>query len=150
MTIRWGIVGLGHWAIEAVAPAIIKAADTELVSVCRRIVESIKEFISEHDGIRAYDSLEKMLEDPELDVVYVCTPHGLHYLHTIQAAEAGKHVMCEKPMALTVADAEGMIEACKKNKVKLGVPRQRSYAPAHREARRYIQSGSAGEIHVDK
>jgi xylose dehydrogenase (NAD/NADP) len=116
MTLRWGIVGLGHWATEAIAPAITRAADTRLVAVFRRNVGLIKEFSEKYEGVRIYDSLDKMLQDREIDVVYICTPHGLHHLHTIQAAEAGKHVMCEKPMALTVADAELMIASCKKTK----------------------------------
>jgi len=91
-----------------------------------------------------------MLEDPELDVLYIATPHGLHAQQTILAAKAGKHVLCEKPMALTVPDCELMIQACDKNKVKLGIDFQNRYHPAHREAHRYIQSGMVGEINVAK
>lgn len=148
MTIRWGITGLGDWATEAVAPAIIRASNSKLVAVSDITMEVAERFRSKFNAEKAYDSLAKMLEDADLDAIYVCTPHGLHHLHTMQVAEAGKHVICEKPMALTVADAQRMIEICNKNKVKLGVPRQYAYHPAHVEARRYIQSGTAGEIFV--
>jgi len=150
MTIGWGIIGIGAHAERALAPALNRAANTKLVAVCSRSMERAQNFAAKHKAERAYDSLEKMLEDPDLDVLYVATPNGLHAQQTIQAAEAGKHVLCEKPMAITVADCEAMIEACNKNKVKLALDFQNRYHPAHVEARRYIQSGMIGEIYVAK
>jgi len=150
MTIGWGIVGTGTHASNVTAPALTSVTNTELVAVCDINMELAKECAAKNGVERTYDSLEKMLEDPELDVVYIATPHNLHAQQTIQAAEAGKHVLCEKPMALTVSDGEHMIEACDKNNVKLGVSFPERYHPAHIEARRYIQSGIVGEINVVK
>ena len=150
MTIGWGIIGIGKHAGRFIAPALEKAANTQLVAVCSRSMERAKNFATEHGVERAYDSLEKMLEDPELDVLYVATPNNLHTQHTIQAAQAGKHVLCEKPMALTEAECERMIEACHKNKVKLGIDFQNRYHPAHVVAHRLIKDGEIGEIVLAK
>ncbi|MFC1893717.1 Gfo/Idh/MocA family protein [Chloroflexota bacterium] len=148
MAIGWGIIGIGRYADNIIAPAISRATNTKFVAVCSRSMQRAQDFASKYAVEHAYDSLEKMLEDPELDVLYVVTPHSLHAQQTIQAAEAGKHVLCEKPMALTVADAELMIQACNRNKVKLGVCFNGRYHPAHMEAHRYIPSGIVGDISV--
>ncbi|MFC1917171.1 Gfo/Idh/MocA family protein [Chloroflexota bacterium] len=150
MTIGWGIIGIGDHANRMMAPALNRAADTRFISVCSRSLERAQSFAGKHGAKRAYDSLEKMLADPELDVLYIATPNNLHAQQTIQAAEAGKHILCEKPMALTVSDCEHMLQVCEKNKVKLAVCYQNRYHPAHMEARRYIQSGIIGDIKVAK
>lgn len=150
MVIGYGVIGIGYHADRFMGPALSKAANTKFIAVCSRSLERAKDFASRHGVERTYDSLEKMLQDPEVDVLYVATPNSLHVQHTIAAAEAGKHVLCEKPMALTEADCERMIEACNKNKVKLAVDFQNRYHPAHVEARRLVQDGKIGEIYVAK
>jgi 1,5-anhydro-D-fructose reductase (1,5-anhydro-D-mannitol-forming) len=148
MTIGWGVIGIGIHANRFVGPAINRAADTSFVSVCSRSLDRAKDFASKHGVKRCYDSYEKMLEDPEVDVIYIATPNNLHRQNTVQAARAGKHVLCEKPMALSEEDCNVMIEACEKNSVKLGVDFQNRYHPAHVEVRRLIQNGTIGEIKV--
>ncbi len=91
MTTGWGVLGTGIHASRSMGPAIGRAANTKLVAACDLTMELAKPFADKH-GAKAYDSYPKMLEDPELDVVYVATPHNLHVQHTIQAAEAGKNV----------------------------------------------------------
>jgi len=146
----WGIIGTGTHADSFIAPALHEAADTGLTAICDIEKERAEEFVSRHGVERAYDSLDKMLDDPELDVVWIATPNNLHARQTIQAAEAGKHILCEKPMALTVPDCEQMIEACNRNGVKLAIDFQNRFHPAHVEAHRLIQSGVVGDIHVVK
>jgi 1,5-anhydro-D-fructose reductase (1,5-anhydro-D-mannitol-forming) len=148
MTIGWGIIGIGKHVNRFMGPAIRDAADTKFVAVCSRSMERAKNFASAFGAARAYDSLAEMLKDPELDVLYVATPNHLHPENTIQAAKAGKHVLCEKPMALTEAECEKMIEACDKYKVKLGMDFQNRYHPAHIVVRRLIRDGEVGEIKV--
>ncbi len=148
MAIGWGMMGIGTHAELAMGPALNTAAGTKFAAVCSRSMDRAKAFALKHSAERVYDSYEKMLEDPELDVVYIATPNSLHSSQTIQAAEAGKHVLCEKPMALTVAEADLMVQTCERNKVKLGVCFQNRYHPVHLEARRYIHSGAAGPIDV--
>ncbi|MFH1031792.1 MAG: Gfo/Idh/MocA family oxidoreductase [Chloroflexota bacterium] len=150
MVIGYGVIGIGAHANRFMAPAITKAANTKLVAICSRSVERANKFAAEHNVERTYVSFEKMLKDTEIDVVYVATPNNLHAEHTIQAAKAGKHILCEKPMALTEADCERMIEACEKNRVKLAVDFQNRYHPAHIEAHRLIRDDKLGKIYVAK
>jgi UDP-N-acetyl-2-amino-2-deoxyglucuronate dehydrogenase len=89
---------------------------------------------------------EQLLSDPAVDVVCICTPSGQHAAQAIAAAEAGKHVLVEKPMALTIDDAEGMISACEKRGVKLGVVLQRRVEPLFQHIHQAIQSGDLGDL----
>ncbi len=146
MVLRWGIIGAGEIAGRSMGPALNRAANTRLAAVYSRSMDKAQAFAAKHKADKAYDSLEKMLADRELDVVYIATPNSLHASQTILAAQAGKHVLCDKPMALSVPDGERMIAACNKNNVKLGVVFQNRYHPAHFEARRHIQSGALGDI----
>lgn len=91
-----------------------------------------------------------MLLDPALDAVYVATPNGMHAEQSIAAASAGKHVLCDKPMALAAADCERMIRAAEDNKVRLGVAFRNRYHPAHVDTRRHVRAGVLGEIQYVK
>lgn len=148
MAIKWAIIGAGRYASNVTAPAIAGVADAQLVAVSDVSLERATELAATHNVEKVFDTLEPILEDPDIDIVYISTPHNLHAVHTREAAKAGKHVFCEKPMALTVPEAEQMIEDCEKNNVKLGVSFPERYHPAHIEARRYSQSGDAGNIEV--
>lgn len=148
--IRWGIIGTGIHAKNIVSPILGDASLSEFVAVCDIDKDKAQNFAASHGIERVYDSFDKILKDTKLDVLYIATPNSMHAQQTIQAAEAGKHVLCEKPMALNAADCELMIQSCKQNKVKLGVCFQNRYHPAHIEAHRYIQSGEVGEIKTAK
>lgn len=150
MTVKWGIIGLGDIAERSMVPALAMAADSELVAVLSRSIDKARAFAARHGVPRAYDSLTKMLADRELDAVYIATPNNLHAEQTIAAAHAGKHVLCEKPMALTVRDGERMIRACEDNKVKLGVAFRNRYHPAHVDTRGHVCAGALGEIQMAK
>ncbi len=146
MTIGWGIIGIGLHASRIMAPAITQAQGARLVAVCSRNSERAVAFAKEHRAERSYTSYEEMLQDPGVQAVYIATPNALHAEQTIQAARSGKHVLCEKPLALTVAKAENMVRVCREEGVKLGVALQNRYHPAHIEMRRVIASGEAGEL----
>ncbi|MBI2871895.1 MAG: Gfo/Idh/MocA family oxidoreductase [Chloroflexi bacterium] len=146
MAVGWGIIGAGNHANLIMAPAIKRAQSAPIVAVCSRDAARAEVFAREHGVARAYTSYEELLRDPEVSVVYVATPNALHAEQACQAAQAGKHVLCEKPMALTVADAEGMLRACESAGVKLGVTLQNRFHPAHQEMRRRIRQGEAGEL----
>ncbi|MFC2021613.1 Gfo/Idh/MocA family protein [Chloroflexota bacterium] len=150
MSIGWGIIGIGTHAGLRMAPALRRAADTQRVAVCSRSLERANDFASKYGFMRAYDNLPEMLKDSQLDVLYVATPNSLHAEHTMQAAEAGKHVLCEKPMAITENDCQQMIASCEKNNVKLCMCFQNRYHPAHVEAHRLIQAGEIGKIYAAK
>ena len=146
MALGWGVIGTGNHATHRMVPAITRARGARLVAVCSRSPERAEAFAREHGASRSYASYEELLRDPEVRVVYIATPNALHAEQTLQAAQAGKHVLCEKPMALTVAEAEGMVQACRQAGVKLGVTLQNRFHPAHQEMRRRIHQGQAGEL----
>jgi glucose-fructose oxidoreductase len=146
MVVTWAILGLGEVAERSVGPGLALAKGSALRSVCSRNADTARSFAARFGARGAYGSLEEMLADPELDAVYIATPNDLHAAQTILAANAGKHVLCEKPMATFVADAERMIAACAANNVKLGVVFQHRYHPAHFRARETVAAGALGEI----
>lgn len=141
--VRYGIVGCGHIAKKHVA-AIQAVEGATLVAVCDTNEERLKEFAT--DEVKGYLSLEEMLKDDAIDVVSICTPSGLHPALTIQVAEAKKHVVVEKPMALTLEDADRMIEACEKNGVKMAVVHPNRFRPAVLELKRQLEVGAFGKI----
>ncbi|MCY7395959.1 MAG: Gfo/Idh/MocA family oxidoreductase [Nocardioides sp.] len=110
--IRWGILATGRIA-HAFATDLALVPDAELVAVGSRSITSAQRFVeahrAEHPGAAVYGSYAELVADPTVDVVYVASPHSLHLEHTRLALEAGKHVLCEKPVTLTAADAEEMV-----------------------------------------
>ena len=121
MTVSWGILGAGKIAESQMAPAIAAAPGHELVAVMRRELDAAQQFADRHGAQRAYDNAEELLNDSQIDAVYVATPPHLHARQTVLAAQAGKHVLCEKPMALTTGEARQMIEACRASGVTLTI-----------------------------
>ena len=97
-------------------------------------------------GAKAYDSIEKLCADPNVEAVWISTPNRFHAPHTIMAAEHGKHVVVEKPMAISLAEAEKMIETAEKHKVKLLCGHTQSYGPHIRTMRKIIESGELGRL----
>jgi 1,5-anhydro-D-fructose reductase (1,5-anhydro-D-mannitol-forming) len=148
LTLKYGIIGSGNFADDIVAPALKHAAGTALAGIYDIDPEKARSFASKHDVGFIAASLEALLESADIEAVYIAIPHKYHAKVAIQAAQAGKHIICEKPMALNVSDAEKMIKAAEKNKVKLGICYNSRYHPAHVEARRLIQTGAAGEIRL--
>lgn len=140
--VRYGIVGCGHIAKKHVS-AIQADPSAVLVAVCDTNEERLKEFAV--DGVIGYTDLAEMLKS-DIDVVSICTPSGLHPALTIQAAEAKKHVVVEKPMALTLEDADRMIDACEKNGVKMAVVHPNRFRPAIVELRKQIENEKFGTI----
>jgi predicted dehydrogenase len=143
---RWGIIGPGEIAGRSAAPGLAKARGSELYSTCGRNIATAQAFSDKWHAAKAFDSLDEFLSDPSLDAVYIATPNNMHAEQTIRAAQAKKHVLCEKPMATTVEDAQRMIEACKANDVKLGVVFQNRYHAAHVRTREVVASSTLGEI----
>ncbi|MFQ5878890.1 MAG: Gfo/Idh/MocA family protein [Dehalococcoidia bacterium] len=146
MAVRWAIYGIGLHAERRMAPALRRVKNTELAAVCSRDRGRAKAFADRFQAAQAYDSYDVLLADPNIDVVYLATPNNLHRQHTEKAAAAGKHVLCEKPMALTEEDCQAMIEACRRAGVKLGTAYQNRNHPAHIEARRLVLAGEVGDI----
>lgn len=142
--VRWGLIGCGDISRKRVAPALRDSPLCELVAVSRARAELAESFAREFGARRWCSDWQDFLMDYEIDAIYVATPVHLHAEQTIAAAERGKHVLCEKPMALNVAECDQMIAACRANDVKLGVAYYRHFYPAVRRVKELIDSDELG------
>ncbi len=118
-TLRWGILSTAKIATEKVIPGIARGERCEVVAIGSRDEARARAAADRHGIPRVHGSYEALLADPEVDAVYVPLPNHLHAEWTLAAARAGKHVLCEKPLALTAAEAERMIEGCEAAGVRL-------------------------------
>jgi 1,5-anhydro-D-fructose reductase (1,5-anhydro-D-mannitol-forming) len=146
MAIGWALVSTGRHADTCLAPAIGLAEDTYLVAVYSREQQHAEAFAAKHGAQVVYTSLEALLADSRVDVVCIASPNFLHAPYTTLAARAGKHVLVEKPMAVSVAEAWDMVQTCQAHGVKLGVGFHLRHHPGHQEARRLIQEGVLGTM----
>jgi 1,5-anhydro-D-fructose reductase (1,5-anhydro-D-mannitol-forming) len=140
----WGLVGCGDIAAKRVAAALRDTAGSALVAVARARAELAEAFAREHRARRAHASWRDLVRDPEVDAVYVATPVRLHPEQAVAAAEAGKHVLCEKPMALDVAGCTRILDACRAHGVRLGVAYYRHHYPIVARLRAILASGEVG------
>ncbi|HOQ30032.1 MAG TPA: Gfo/Idh/MocA family oxidoreductase [Armatimonadota bacterium] len=146
-------IGFGLFGAGLVAPFHAKAlqasSKTKLVAVAARNAEKREKFASEF-GCKGYATLEEMLADPEIQVVNILTPNDAHYEPVLQCARAGKHVLVEKPPAVTLRETDGMIAACREAGVKLGVVLQCRVRKPIQAMRAAIAEGRFGRIyHAD-
>lgn len=142
--IGWGLIGCGDISRKRVAPALRDTAGCELVAVSRGRAELAADFAREFGARRWYSNWRELLTDAAVDAVYIATPVDLHAEQAIAAAEAGRHILCEKPMALTTAQCDRMIDACQANGVKLGIAYYRHFYPVIRRMKELIASGEIG------
>ena len=143
MTRRWAFIGTGRVSRQ-MADAVGRAEGAQLHGVLSRRPETAAAFARDHGATATYASLEALLADPEVDVVYVASPNGLHREHVVAAAGAGKHVLCEKPMANDPGDCLAMITACTRAGVRLGIGFQYRQHPAHRTVRELVARAELG------
>ena len=146
MTVRWALLGPGRHAGRSVVPQLKQAADTELAAVVSRDRARGEAFARTHGVPKVYTSIEEALRDRDIDAIYDATPDGLHVPHAIAAAEAGKHALMEKPLAMSVAEAAKAIAASKRHRTKLGVVFNQRHEAVHQEARRMVLDGAIGEV----
>ena len=143
--INVAIIGTGNIAKHHYA-GYARDSRARVVAVCDLIEDKAKAFAAEHGILKVYADAEKLCADDEVQAVSVCTPHPQHAPVTIAAAQAGKHVICEKPMAVTTADADRMIAACEVGGVKLAVIYQRRWWAAAQRLRRAIDEDRLGRL----
>ena len=127
--LKWGLIGCGDISQNRVAPALRDLENCNLVAVNRKNVALAESFAKQFGAKKWYKEWQDLIADDEIEAVYIATPVNLHMEQTIAAAEAGKHVLCEKPMALNTKQCKKMIHACKTNDVKLGVAYYRHFYP---------------------
>jgi len=146
MTIRWGIIGCGDVARKRVAGAIQADARSELAAACRRDQEQLTQFVTDFHVAHGTTSASEIIASPDIDAVYIATPVSLHRDQTIEAAAAGKHVLVEKPMAMTTAECDDMIAACKEHNVRLGVAYYRPFYPVVQRMQELVEAGDIGNV----
>src|SRR2546425_10006046 len=148
--IKAAIVGLGWWGKTLVESVQGSSPDRQFVAgVARHQTDELKAFAAAQQ-LTLYDAYEKVLADPTVDAVVLATPHSLHTTQVIAAAKAKKHVFCEKPFALTKADAEAAVAATTAATVTLGLGYNRRFHPEMTTLRNQIRSGELGTVlHVE-
>lgn len=144
--IRWGLIGCGDIAAKRVAPALRDQPDSELVAVCRARAELAEPFARRFGARKWYADWPDLVADAEVDAVYVATPVHMHAPQTILAAEHGKHVLCEKPMALNPEECDRMIAAARAHRTKLGIAYYRHMYPLVLRLREIAEAGEIGKI----
>lgn len=147
-TIGWGIISSARIGLNSVIPAIQASSNGRVVAIGTRHPESIRVRAEELNIARVHGSYEAVLTDPEVRAIYNPLPNAMHAEWTIRAAEAGKHVLCEKPLALTAAEAERMILACRTAGVWLMEAFMYRFHPQHARARQWIEEGAIGPIRL--
>lgn len=143
--LRWGLIGAGDIVRRRVAPALIDAPSCDIVAVSRGRPELAAAFAADIGARRWYSRWQELVADPDVECVYVATPVNVHAEQTIAAAEAGKHVLCEKPMAMTTAECDRMIAACRAHHVRLGIAYYRHFYPVIRRVKAILESGEIGQ-----
>ncbi|WP_042202449.1 Gfo/Idh/MocA family protein [Paenibacillus camerounensis] len=144
--LRWGILGCAQIATGSVMPAIQESQSGVIEAVASRGLEKSSRVAAEFGISKAYGSYEELLADPGIDAVYIPLPNHLHREWVIRAAEAGKHVLCEKPIALSSAEAEEMVAACRKAGVHLAEAYMYRHHPRIAQLREIIARGDIGEL----
>ena len=147
--INAAIVGLGWWGRTLVESAQGSDLIRFVAGATRTVSPEVKAFADTHK-LRLAESFEALLTDSDVQAVVLCTPHSMHSRQVIAAAQAGKHVFCEKPFALTKSDAEAAVNAIRKAGVALGLGYNRRFHPEMNKLRDRIRSGALGTVmHVE-
>jgi len=147
--LRFGIIGCGRIAprhAQAITD-IPQHLNIHLAAACDIIESRVQHYTKTHGG-KPYTDYHQLLVDPNIDVVTICVPSGLHTQIGIDAARAGKHVLVEKPIALTLEDADALIDACEDNRVTRSVVLQNRFNPPMRDLRQLIDSGKLGRLYL--
>lgn len=146
--VRWGVISPADIGVQKVIPAIQQAANCRVAAIASRNRERAHA-VADHLGIpRAYGSYEEIIEADDIDAVYIPLPNHLHLEWTVAAARAGKHVLCEKPLALTSADAQTMVDTCVGAGVKFMEAFMYRLHPTWIEVRALVAAGEIGELRV--
>ncbi|OKH54512.1 glucose-fructose oxidoreductase [Calothrix sp. HK-06] len=146
----WAIVGLGKFATEQIIPSFAECKSSKLVAFVSGDKAKAEKYALSYGvnpkNIYNYQNYDSIRNNPEIDVIYIILPNGLHAEYTIRGLQAGKHLMCEKPMANTVQECQAMIDAAKKATRKLMIAYRAQYEPFNLAAIKYARSGQLGKL----
>jgi glucose-fructose oxidoreductase len=144
------LVGLGYYSTDLLAPALKLTTKCELKGIVTGTPAKAEKWKQQHNlpdkNIYNYQDFDKIANNPEIDIIYIVLPPSMHAEYSIRAAKAGKHVWCEKPMAVSVAECQQMIDAAKANKVKLSIGYRMHHEPNTQEIMRYARQLPFGKI----
>ncbi len=144
--LKVGVIGCGSIAKHRHLPEYAANEQVEIIAVCDIVEVRVNETAEKYQA-KAYTDYKELLANEEIDAVSVCTPNYLHAPISIAALNAGKHVLCEKPMATSKEEAQAMIDAAKKNNKKLMIGHNQRFVSSHRKAKKLIESGEIGKIY---
>ncbi len=144
--IKWGIIGVGDVCEKKSGPALQKAEGSELIAVMRRTGHLAEDFAKRHGVPKWYDNADELINDPEINAIYIATPPDGHHPYTVKAAAAGKTVYVEKPMARSYNECLEMIEICKKADVPLFVAFYRRALPNFLKIKELIDNKAIGDV----
>jgi 1,5-anhydro-D-fructose reductase (1,5-anhydro-D-mannitol-forming) len=146
--INWGIIGCGDVCEVKSGPAFNKIQDSKLVAVMRRDRSKAEDYTRRHGVPRFYTDAGELIQDPEINAIYIATPPSLHEAYTIEALKAGKPVYVEKPVALTAESCERMIEQSLKYDTKVSVAHYRRGLPLFKKVKSLVQQGAIGNVRL--
>ena len=144
--LRWGILGCGNVAEHKGGPPLYSADDSELIAVMRRDQAKAEDFAERHGARRAYSDVDKLLSDDEINAIYIATPPHVHCEQTFRAAHAGKHILCEKPMAMSVSECQQMVDVCRETGVTLMLAYYRNHYPNIEKMKALMRDGAIGDV----
>ncbi|WP_233435727.1 Gfo/Idh/MocA family protein [Blautia obeum] len=144
--IKWGVMGTAFICERSTFPGMLQAENCEMYAIAGRNMEKAERFKETYGFQKAYGSYEKLLADPKVEAVYIPLPNTMHYEWTIRALKSGKHVLCEKPLAPTEAQAEEMFKAAEENHVYLMEAFAYQHSPYIAAVRKEIENGTIGDV----
>ena len=144
---RWGLLSTAR-INERLIPPIRASQRSQLLAVASRSRDEVEQYAKQWEIPRAYDTYDQMLADPDIDVVYISLPNGLHTEWTIKCADAGKHVLCEKPLAITTQEVDRMIQAAERNGVVIQEAAMMRFHPQTPYVQELIASGAIGDVRL--
>jgi predicted dehydrogenase len=144
--VRWGLIGCGDIAQRCVGPALASLSTCELVAVSRRDRSALQSCVEQFGAQKGYESWQDLCADDSIQAVYLASPVNLHCEQAVKAAECGKHVLCEKPIAIDSRQGQTMVDAAHQHGVHLGVSYYRHFFPVVQRMKKILSSGQIGKV----
>ena len=144
--IRWGILGASKIAFDHVIPAMLKSKNTKLLAIASRDIDKAKLFSQAYSIQKAYNNYEQLISDPEIDAIYIPLPNHLHVPYSIKCLNAGKHVLCEKPISIAAKEVLDLIKIQKKNRRIFSEAYMVRFHPQWIKTKELIDNGTIGKL----
>ena len=146
MKVKWGVIAAGGIADRRTIPGMMLAGNAELVSVMDINMELAEKIKMKYNAKRAYDNVDSLLADSDIDAVYIASPVIFHKEQAIKAARAKKHILIEKPVAITSTDGKVLLEICRKEGITIAVGFMMRYHVYHQKMKEIVESGRLGKV----